>query len=92
MVKVTNAGIKLFLVKAIQDIEKTVGLAEIDSEEIIVNMALAYLFNSFDIGLALDTSEIITDRNKILSDLDEVRKFLENADLNEVEQFLEKSN
>lgn len=90
MVKVTNSSIRLFLVKSIQDIEKTIGLEEIDSEETIVNMALAYLFNTFDICLALDTSEIITDRDKFLSDLNEVKTFLENANGEEIEEFLKK--
>lgn len=90
MVKVTNEGIRIFLISAIQDIEKTIGLEKIDAEEQLINMALVFLFNAFDIGLALDYEEIIKDRNKILSDLNVVADFLEKADLNEVNEFLER--
>ena len=91
MVKVTNSGIRLFLISAIQDIEKAVGLEKVDNEEQLINMALVFLFNDFDIGLALDHEEIIKDRNKILSDLNEVAKFLEEADLNKLNEFLERT-
>lgn len=52
-----DKSIKNFLISAIQEIEKAVGLEEIDSEETVVNMALVFLYNNFDIGLALDSSE-----------------------------------
>lgn len=72
-----DRSIKNFLISAIQEIEKKVGLEEIDSEETVVNMALVYLFNNFDIGLALDSSEILKDRTKFLIDLEAVAKAIE---------------
>lgn len=72
-----DRSIKNFLISAIQEIEKKVGLEEIDSEETVVNMALVFLFNNFDIGLALDSSEILKDRTKFLNDLEAVAKAIE---------------
>ena len=71
-----SENIKKNLIVAIQEIEKTVGL-EPDSEGTIVNMALVYLFNIFDIGLALDSSEVHEHRNKLLSDLKTVVEVIE---------------
>lgn len=67
--------VKAFLITAIQDIEKNIGLT-VDSEETVVNMALVYLYNTFEIGLALDSSEIVKDREKFLNDLTTVEEFI----------------
>ena len=50
---------------------------KVDSEETIVNMALVFLYNNFDVALALDSSEILKDRTKLLKDLETVAKAIE---------------
>ena len=40
-------------------------------------MGLVFLYNNFDIGLALDSSEIIKDRTKFLKDLGAVAEAIE---------------
>ena len=70
--------IKKVLINTIQAIEKEAGFKKVDSEETIVNMALVFLYNNFDVALALDSSEIIEDRNKILKDLEVVAEAIEN--------------
>ena len=73
---VKNSDVKDFLITAIQRIEEQVGLKEVDSEDQLINMGLVYLFNSFDIGLALDSAEIIKDRKKLLVDVNTVKTHL----------------
>lgn len=73
-----SKDIKRVLIQTIQAIEKEIGLEKVDSEETIVNMALVFLYNNFDVALALDSSEIIEDRNKILKDLEVVAEAIEN--------------
>lgn len=70
--------IKTVLINTIQAIEKQVGLKKVDSEKTIVNMALVFLYNNFDVGLALDSSEILKDRKKFLKDLEIVAETIEN--------------
>ena len=72
-------NVKNFLISNIQHIEEQVGL-NADNGETIVNMALDYLFNTFDIGLALDSSEIIKERMLYLEDVKTVENFLEEAE------------
>ena len=69
--------IKTVLINTIQAIEKQVGLEKVDSEKTIVNMALVFLYNNFDVGLALDSSEILKDRKKFLKDLEIVAETIE---------------
>ena len=78
---VNNTDVKTFLISAIQTIEKGIGLEEVDTEEQLINMALVYLYHNFEIGIALDSSEVVNDRTKILSDLKTVEEFIENEDL-----------
>lgn len=79
MANISESGsIKKVLINTIQAIEKQAGLKKIDSEETIVNMALVFLYNNFDVALDLDSSEIIEDRNKILKDLEVVAEAIEN--------------
>ena len=66
--------VKNVLINTIQAIEKQTGFKKVDSEETIVNMALVYLYNSFDIGLALDYEEVKSLRNKLQEDLKIVEK------------------
>lgn len=73
-----SESIKKVLINTIQAIEKQAGIKKVDSEETIVNMALVFLYNNFDVALALDSSEIIEDRNKILKDLEVVAEAIEN--------------
>ena len=78
MVNISESeSIKRNLINTIQAIEKQVGLKKVDSEETIINMALVFLYNDFDIGLALDSSEILKDRKKFLKDLEIVAKAIE---------------
>lgn len=79
MANISESGsIKKVLINTIQAIEKQAGIKKVDSEETIVNMALVFLYNNFDVALALDSSEIIEDRNKILKDLEVVVEAIEN--------------
>lgn len=79
MANISESGsIKKVLINTIQAIEKQAGIKKVDSEETIVNMALVFLYNNFDVALALDSSEIIEDRNKILKDLEVVAEAIEN--------------
>lgn len=85
MVNISESeSIKRNLINTIQAIEKQVGLKKVDSEETIVNMALVFLYNDFDIALALDSSEILKDRKKFLTDLEIVAKAIEKENLKEV--------
>lgn len=79
MANISESGsIKKVLINTIQAIEKQAGIKKVDSEETIVNMALVFLYNNFDVALALDSSEIIEDRNKFLKDLEVVAEAIEN--------------
>ena len=69
--------IKKVLINTIQAIEKEAGFKKVDSEETIVNMALVFLYNNFDVALALDSSEIMKDRKKFLKDLEIVAETIE---------------
>lgn len=69
--------IKKVLINTIQAIEKQAGFKKVDSEETIVNMALVFLYNNFDVALALDSSEIMKDRKKFLKDLEIVAETIE---------------
>ena len=72
-----SKDIKRVLIQTIQAIEKEIGLEKVDSEETIVNMALVFLYNNFDVALALDSSEILKDRTKFLKDLEAVAEAVE---------------
>ena len=79
MVDISESGsIKKVLIQTIQAIEKQVGFKKVDSEETIVNMALVFLYNNFDVALALDSSEIIKDRKRFLKDLEAVAETIKN--------------
>lgn len=69
--------IKKVLINTIQAIEKEAGFKKVDSEETIVNMALVFLYNNFDVALTLDSSEIMKDRKKFLKDLEIVAATIE---------------
>ena len=69
--------IKKVLINTIQAIEKEAGFKKVDSEETIVNMALVFLYNNFDVALALDSSEIMKDRKKFLKDSEIVAETIE---------------
>ena len=78
MANISEIGsIKKVLIRTIQAIEKQVGLEKVDSEETIVVMALVFLYNNFDVALALDSSEILKDRTKLLNDLETVVEAIE---------------
>lgn len=72
-----SESIKRILINTIQAIEKQVGFKKVDSEEIITNMALVYLFKVFDVGFCLDHDEVIDERSRLLEDLEGVKKAIE---------------
>ena len=72
-----SKDIKRVLIQTIQAIEKEIGLEKVDSEETIDNISLVFLYNNFDVALALDSSEILKDRTKFLKDLEAVAEAVE---------------